>query len=105
MNPPHTCPFCRSPNVIPRSTGHKVFGTIGILAGAAGAIHASIKHIPKGSLSLPGIALSLITSAVLSALSASALGCRIGSKAGTELDDMLLGNRFCQSCKRSFTVV
>jgi len=104
MNPTSLlCPFCRSPKVAPHAIGHKVFGYIGILAGATGAIHSALKHLPKGSFTLPGIALSAVAAAALSALSASALGCRIGSKAGSQLDDMLFGNRFCMNCKRAFS--
>lgn len=102
MNPSLTCPFCRSPNVVPHALGHKVFGCIGILAGATGALHTALKHLPKDSFKLPSLALSAIAAGALSALSASALGCRVGSKAGAQLDDILFGNRFCQSCKRAF---
>lgn len=105
MNTFHNCPFCHSHKVVPSTTGHKVLGTIGIIAGAAGAIHTTLNRPPKGNLSLPGIALSAIAAAALSALSASAIGCRIGTKAGAQIDDMLLGNRYCQSCKRSFICV
>lgn len=96
------CPFCRSHDVVPRSVGLKLFGTLGLLAGTASVLRASIKHLPAGTVSLPGVALSGIAATVLAALNAGALGCEVGSKAGAQLDRMLLGNRFCQTCKRSF---
>lgn len=102
FSPSTYCPFCRSHDVVPRSVGLKLFGTLGLLAGAAGVLRISIKRLPAGTVSLPGIALSGIAAAVLAALNAGALGCEIGTKAGAQLDRMLLGNRFCRSCKRSF---
>jgi hypothetical protein len=102
MNPFPICPFCRSPNVVTRATGLKVLGSIGILVGAAGALHAALKQLPKGSFALPSLALTAIAAGVLSALRAGAVGCRIGTKAGSQLDEMLLGNRYCLHCKRSF---
>ncbi len=103
MNPTPFCPFCRSHEVVPCSTGYKIFGAIGLLAGAAGAIHAALKQPSSGTLPLPDIALSSLAGAALAALSASALGCRIGTKAGAQLDDMLLGNRVCLNCKHRFS--
>ena len=102
------CPYCQSRDVVPRATGLKIFGAIGIVVGAAGAFKASLKALQvlqNGNVALPGIALTCIASAVLTAMSASALGCEIGTKAGAQLDRMLLGNRFCQTCKRSFICV
>lgn len=105
MDFPPFCPYCQSRDVVPRAMGLKIFGAIGIAVGAAGAFKASLKALQvlqSGSVALPGIALTGIASAVLTAMSASALGCEIGTKAGAQLDRMLLGNRFCRSCKRSF---
>ena len=64
------CPFCRSHDVVPRSVGLKLFGTLGLLAGTASVLRASIKHLPAGTVSLPGVALSGIAAAVLAALNA-----------------------------------
>lgn len=102
MNCITTCPFCQSHEVVPRTMGLKLFGAIGLLAGAAGALKTSLKHLPTGGTSLPDLALSKVAVAVLAALSASAVGCELGCKAGAQLDRMLLGNRFCTNCKRSF---
>ena len=96
MDFPPFCPYCQSRDVVPRATGLKIFGAIGIVVGAAGAFKASLKALQvlrSGSVALPGIALTGIASAVLTAMSASALGCEIGTKAGAQLDRMLLGKQ------------
>lgn len=88
--------------MIPRASGLKLFGAIGLLAGAAGVLKISLKHLPEGTASLPDLTLSGIAVAVLAALNAGAMGCELGTKAGAQLDHMLLGNRFCRNCKRGY---
>lgn len=102
MNPSPFCPFCNSLRVVPRAVGLKTYGALGMLVGAAGALHAALSRLPAGAVSTPGLALSGIAAAVLAALSASALGCQIGAKAGAQLDGLLFGNRFCMDCKSCF---
>lgn len=64
MDFPPFCPYCQSRDVVPRATGLKIFGAIGIVVGAAGAFKASLKALQvlqSGSVALPGIALTVAT--------------------------------------------
>lgn len=80
---------------------------IGCLVGAAGGFHASVKGLPIAKLATPalvasGFAFTGVAGAVVAALSAAAVGCEFGAKAGAKIDLMLFDNFRCSNCQRTF---
>jgi hypothetical protein len=75
-------------------------GVLWVLQEAFTPRSKGLQLLQSGSIALVArIAFTGIASAVVAAMSASAMGCEIGTKAGAQIDLMLLDNRFCRNCK------
>lgn len=110
--PPPNCPNCSSPRIEHRHLARRVFGTLGSVAGAAGAASrtwASVElgmAVGAGTAGPPGAvigaAIGAVAGTVLSALGGAAAGCSLGIRLGDIADAHLLRDLHCLACGHCF---
>jgi len=104
-----SCPFCEHAEVTPRTPATYVCAVLGCAVGAAGGFHASnkglsIASLPSTSLASAGFAFNGVAGAVVAAMTAAAIGCDLGAKAGAKIDLVLFDNYRCSACGKTFKV-
>lgn len=109
---PH-CPRCGAHRIESRRLAQRVIGTLGTVAGAAGAASrtwASVELglvVGAGAAGPPGAVLGAtvgaIAGTVLSALGGAAMGCSLGVRLGDIADTHLLKDLHCLDCQHCFS--
>ena len=100
----YTCPHCQSKRIVSRNHGRKTCGALGTLAGA----HLAVRSIHMGTMigrffGPPGLLLGGTAGLVIAGISGAMLGGSTGARLGTMLDNNVLNNYHCLSCKTSFS--
>ncbi len=100
----NSCPHCQSNRIVTRNHARKTCSTLGTLAGASMAVRSVKLGTTIGRFfGPPGIVAGGMAGMVFAGLSGAILGNSTGSKLGTMLDDSVLNNYRCLSCKRTFS--
>lgn len=100
----HVCPHCQSHRIVTRNHARKVCSTLGTFAGAGMAVRSVRLGSTIGRLfGPPGIVAGGMAGIIFAGLSGAILGNSTGSKLGSMLDDSILNNYRCLSCKRTFS--
>lgn len=97
---PILCPCCQSAQVKCRNIGRKAGSALGILFGAAGVVSSL-----SAMTGVPGsVILGHAAQVLMKAMVGGASGCAVGAALGEVVDDNILENYRCRSCRHSFSV-
>jgi len=100
----HTCPHCQSNRIVTRNHARKTCSSLGTLAGASMAIRSVKLGTTIGRLfGPPGMIAGGLAGMAFAGISGAILGNSTGTKLGTMLDNNVLNNYLCLSCKRAFS--
>lgn len=105
----HPCPQCQSMQTEPRHIARRIGGAVGAAAGATSGVAVTLSGAEVGAavglMGGPiGLACGGIAGAILAGLVAGAAGCATGAACGQAIDHMVLDNRRCLTCGRTFTI-
>lgn len=98
--PPLLCPCCQSAQVECRNIGRKAGSALGVLFGAAGVVSSlsTMAGVPGGAI------LAHVAQVLMRAMVGGASGCAVGAALGEVVDENILENYRCLSCRHSFSM-
>ncbi|MGD7152626.1 hypothetical protein [Ralstonia pseudosolanacearum] len=109
MGGAYPCPQCQSTQTEPRHIARRIGGAVGAAAGVTSGVAVTLSGAEIGAavglMGGPiGLACCGIADAILAGLVAGAAGCATGAACGQAIDHMVLDNRRCLACGRTFTI-
>ena len=102
------CPRCNTGRIITRDRARKVVGAVGMAAGATTGAAGLFQGAQAGwnaasAISPPSMPYTRIAGALIGGIIGATTGCAIGLSLGELVDDNVLHNYCCLSCRFTFS--